>query len=204
MIPDRLFRLLVAVIVLAFLAGCLLHQSIYSAFTTAATVGGLFLLVWDRYIWHWWLFYPYFDTKPHLAGTWRGRLDSDFVNAAGEKRTNIESYLVIRQTYSKINVRYFSEESGSVSLSANLVVDGDGIYQLACTYQNTPRALVRDSSPMAYGGLLLNVRGGPAKRMDGEYWTSRKTKGEMFFAEWSKDLAEDFKQAQSLEYRGLE
>jgi hypothetical protein len=72
MIPNRLLRLLAGVIVLTFILACLLHQSVYSAFTTAATVGGLFLVVWDRYLWHLWPFYPYFDNKPDLRGTWRG------------------------------------------------------------------------------------------------------------------------------------
>ena len=87
MIPDRLLELLAGVIVLAFIVGCLLHQGLYSAFTTAATVGGLFLVLWDRYLWHLWPPYPYFDNKPDLRGTWKGLLHSNYRNPqTGEQR----------------------------------------------------------------------------------------------------------------------
>lgn len=205
MIPDRLLKLLAGVIVLAFIVGCLLHQGLYSAFTTAATVGGLFLVLWDRYLWHLWPFYPYFDNKPDLRGTWKGLLHSNYRNPqTGEQRVNIESYLVIRQTYSKIDVRYFSEESGSVSLSANLVADGEGLFTLACTYRNTPRALVRDRSPIGHGGFLLSVHGRPIHRLDGEYWTDRQTKGEMVFEARSEKVAGEFQQAQGFSYKQLD
>ncbi len=197
-------KLLAGVIILAFLIGCLLRQSVYSSFTTAATVGGLFLVLWDRCLWHLWPFYPYFDNKPDMRGTWQGLLHSNYHKPeTGERRINVESYLVIRQTYSKIDVRYFSGESGSVSLSANLFADSEGLFTLACTYRNTPRISVRERSPIGYGGMLLSVRGKPIHRIDGEYWTDRKTKGEMEFTARSEKLAEDFQQAQGFKYGAL-
>ncbi len=205
MIPNRVLKLLAGVIVLTFVIGCMLHQSFYSAFTTAATVGGLFLVLWDRYLWHLWPFYPYFDNKPDLRGTWRGLLHSNYHNLeTGEQQVNIESYLVIRQTYSKVDVRYFSGSSGSVSLSANLFADSAGLFTLACIYRNTPRISVRERSATGNGGFLLSVRGKPIHRLEGEYWTERQTKGEMEFTERSEKLAEDFQQAHGFDYRQLE
>ena len=204
MIPDRLLKLLAAVIVLTFVMACLLHQSLYGAFTSAATAGGLFLALWDRYLWHMWPFYRYFDKKPDLRGTWQGRLHSNYRDPeTQQQRVNIESYLVIRQTYSKIDVRYFSGESGSVSLSANLFADSEGVFTLACTYRNTPRMSVRERSPMGHGGVLLSVRGKPIHRIEGEYWTDRQTKGEMEFTARSEKLADDFQQAQGFGYETL-
>ncbi len=203
MIPDRLLKVLAGVIVLAFIIGCALHQSYYSAFTTAATAGAVFMVLWEKYLWGWKPF-CYLDRRPDLRGTWKGLLHSNYVNLqTGEQRRSIESYLVIRQTYSKIDVRYFSEESGSVSLSANLVVDGEGLFSLACTYRNTPRSLIRDRSPIGHGGFLLYVRGTPIHKLDGEYFTERLTKGEMEFTARSDKEAHDFGQARGFKYQKL-
>jgi hypothetical protein len=191
------------VIVLAFVIACLLHQTKYDAFTTAVTAGAIFGVLWDKYLWAWKPF-CYLDPKPDLRGTWKGLLHSSYVNPEmGEQRRDIESYLIVRQTYSKIDVRYFSSESGSVSVAANLFADNEGLFTLACTYRNTPRLPIRERSPIGHGGLLLYVRGNPVHKLEGEYFTERLTKGEMEFATRSEKEAHDFEQAQGFRYKKL-
>lgn len=116
-------------------------------------------------------------------------------------RGEIEAYLVIRQTFSTVDARLHTAESLSVSLSANIVADGECIHTLAVVYQNTPRALLREHSPIGHGGMLLYVRGIPVHQLDGEYWTDRGTKGELTLALRSSDLIHDFGQAQNAHYR---
>ena len=203
MIHDRVLKLLAGVIVLAFIIACLLHQTKYSAFTTAATAGAVFMALWDRYLWRWKPF-CYLDWKPNLRGTWQGLLHSDYrMHETGERRINIETYLVIRQTYSKINIRLMTAESGSESLSANLFADGEGLFTLASSYRNTPRISVRERSPISHGGMSLSVRGKPVHMLEGEYFTDRKTKGEMEFVARSDGFASDFAQAQGFKFRKL-
>jgi hypothetical protein len=49
--------------------------------------------------------------------------------------------------------------------------------------------------------MLLHVRGVPVHQLDGEYWTDRKTKGELTFKLRSTQLCHDFEQAQKIEYK---
>ena len=111
----------------------------------------------------------------------------------------------MRQTYAETDVRLFSLESRSVSLSANFVSPNVDEYLLASTYRNTPSILRRKQSPISHGGLLLYVRGAPIHRLEGEYWTDRETKGEILLSERMKGkLADDFQQAQGFAYRPLQ
>ena len=210
MVPENLLKLLVAVVVITMAIVLFMHgskvplKSYYEAFSTAALVAGLFLLLWERYLWHWWPFYPYIHRKPDLRGTWRGHLDSSYVDPeTKQQRRGIEVYLIVRQTYSKIDVRLFSAESSSVSLSGDFFSESEYLHTLACTYRNTPTVLRRKRSPIGHGGLLLYVRGTPIHQLDGEYWTDRETAGEAIFAARSDKHAHDFGQAQGFKYEAL-
>ena len=176
----------------------------YHAFSYVVTVVTVAVVVWERYLWHLWPFQPHLHTRPDLRGTWKGELVSDYREPrTGEQKPPFEVYLVIRQTYSTIDVRLFSHESSSVSLSADLCTDSVGLYTLASIYRNVPTVLRREKSPISHGGFLLNVRGTPTHQLDGEYWTDRNTKGEAIFTSRCKDEAHDFGHAQRFRYRSL-
>lgn len=181
--------------VLMFQGKSIPFNDIYNAFSYVVSAVAVVLVFWERYLWHWWPFYPHFHTKPNLRGTWKGELVSDFPDRHGEV---IEVYLVVRQTFSTIDIRLFSAESSSVSLSAHFVSDNIGFYTLASTYRNTPTVLRRQRSPINHGGLLLSIRGAPVHQLDGEYWTDRGTKGEIVFRSRSNCYADDFSHAQRL------
>jgi hypothetical protein len=149
-------------------------------FSTVVTIVAFALLLWERYLWRWPIL-RLLGKRPNLRGTWKGILQSDFEDPETKKRHKpVEVYLVVRQTYSTLDVRLFSKESSSVSLSANLSADSAGIYTLAVTYLNTPNALKLERSPISHGGMLLNLRGDSSvQQLDGKYWTDRKTLGEV-------------------------
>jgi hypothetical protein len=210
MIPDLQLKALI-VVVLAALAVVLFMQGrpvpvsdFYNAFSYVVTSVAFALLLWERYLWHWWPFYPYLHKKPDLRGTWKGQLDSNYQDPETKQQKGaIEVYIVVRQTYSTIDVRLFSAESSSVSLSGSFYSDNAGLYTLACTYRNTPTMLRRKKSPISHGGLLLSVRGTPVHRLDGEYWTDRNTGGEVVCTARSEDEAHDFIQAQRFSYKSV-
>jgi hypothetical protein len=208
MIPDLQLKALI-VVVLAALAVVLLMQGrpvpvsdFYHAFSYVVTGVAFALVLWERYLWHAWPFYPYLHKKPDLRGTWKGQLESNYEDReTKEKKPPIEVYIVVRQTYSTIDVRLLSVESTSVSLSGSFFSDNAGLYTLASTYRNTPTILRRKKSPISHGGLLLSIRGTPVHRLDGEYWTDRNTAGEVIFVARSKNEAHDFPQAQQFKYK---
>lgn len=160
------------------------------------------LLLWERWLWSWRVFRPWLTTRPDLRGTWKGRLVSSWVDPITKQgRGEIEAYLVVRQTYSAIDVRLLTAESGSVSLSANIVADGEGIHTVAVVYRNTPRSLLRERSPIGHGGMLLYVRGIPIHQLDD--WTDRETKGELNFRLRSGELCHDFAHARKAHYKAV-
>jgi hypothetical protein len=197
---------LVAVIwiVVVFAQGNPVPLDYVKAFSYVVTGVSFALLSWERWLWSWRIFRPWLTTRPDLRGTWRGHLVSNWADPITKKgRGEIEAYLVVRQTYSTIDVRLLAAESASVTLSANIVADGEGIHTVAVVYRNTPRALLRNRSPMGHGGMLLYVRGLPIHQLDGEYWTDRETKGELDFRFRSSELCHDFDQAQKADYKPL-
>lgn len=171
------------------------------AFSYVVTGVSFALLLWERWLWSWRIFRPWLTTQPDLRGTWKGHLMSNWVDPVTKQgRGQIEAYLVVRQTYSKTDVRLLTAESDSVSLSANIFADGEGIHTVAVVYRNTPRAMLRERSPIGHGGMLLNIRGTPIHRLDGEYWTDRETKGELTLTLRSNEPCHDFEQAQKANY----
>ncbi|MFZ3339675.1 MAG: hypothetical protein WA213_02250 [Terriglobales bacterium] len=137
-----------------------------------------------------------------LRATWKGQLDSNYEDPdVRQRKPPIEVYIVVRQTHSTIDLRLFSAESSSVSLSGSFFSDNADLYTLACTYRNTPTILRRKKSPISHGGLLLYVRGTPIHHPDGEYRTDRNTAGEIIFTHRAKEEAHDFAQAQGFKFK---
>jgi hypothetical protein len=172
------------------------------AFSYAITGVSFALLMWERRLWSWKAFRPWLTTRPDVRGTWKGHLVSNWVDPDTKQSPGqIEAYLVIRETFSTIDVRLLTAESGSVSLSANIVSDSEGIHTVAVVYRNTPRALLRERSPIGHGGMLVYVRGSPVHQLDGEYWTDRETRGEITLSLRSSEFCDDFAQAQRANYK---
>ena len=86
-----------------------------------------------------------------------------------------------------------TEESSSYSTTAdiNIAANSEDLY-LVYNYTNRPKATTRDRSEIHDGAAILKIINKPDRCLEGEYWTSRKTRGDMMLAFESKDLAEKF------------
>lgn len=137
--------------------------------------------------------------RPDLRGTWGGMIRSSWGNdAGGAQSAPIESYLIVHQTFSAIHLRLLTPESQSVTLAASLVREIDGRITLSGVYRNEPRLSLRGHSPIHHGGLVLRVEGSPAASMAGQYWTDRRSDGELEFRLLTRRYVSDFYAAQSL------
>jgi hypothetical protein len=204
MLTDPQKRVLVGLVlalslIVALVQGQPLPAHLLTSFSYVVTGTSIALLAWERWLWGFRVFRPWLTTRPDLRGTWKGQLLSNWPETpTGPRSGPIEAYFVVRQTFSSIDARLFTLESSSVSLSANIVPDAVGLHTLYITYRNESKALLREGSPMHYGGMLLNVRGAPAQKLDGAYWTDRRTKGEAEFLIRVRTAGEDFNHAASL------
>lgn len=146
----------------------------------------------DRWLWRWrWLQLGFFP-MPDLRGTWRVSLRPA---APWNDPPERIAYMVVRQTYSSITFRLFTAESSSESIAARVMKAEDGTFSIAAVYRNTPRLSLRETSPIHLGALKLDVRGDPPVSLSGQYWTDRKSQGELVLTDRSWYLASSFEEA---------
>lgn len=186
-----------------YLQGQSIIKRSLSAYSWIATTITLILIVWDKWLWRIRFLYP-LSKMPDVRGTWKAELNSFWKDPkTGQARGKIEVYLVFRQSFSSLDIRLFSTESSSVSLSANVVTDGEGVHTIATTYRNEPSLAHLAHSPISHGGMLLSIRGEKVVRqIDGKYWTDRQSMGEIKMTERSSRIASGFDEARSLVFKG--
>lgn len=99
----------------------------------------------------------------------------------GEKNTIIK----ISQTYTSVSIDLITDEIKSRSLIAEIVKENDE-FILYYTYRTNPKAQYLDGNKAQYGGcriVLDSITEDYAnKSIEGIYWTTSKTKGDMFLS----------------------
>lgn len=163
-----------------YLQGTSLSLTLFSPFNRVLTIVAALLAVFDKWGWRWRVFRGWFVHIPDLNGLWNGRFESTWIDPqTRQPAPPTKARVIVKQTYSAIHLRLETDESDSELLSGGLVRKSDGSYQVAGVYRGTPRLLKREGSPIHYGGLLLSVVGNPPTALRGEYWTDRRTQGEL-------------------------
>lgn len=158
------------------------------------TIYVLLALVFTNWAWRLSIFKKWLVPLPDLQGTWKGTLESTWIDpATNQKIPPKDVTLVIKQTFSSISCVMYTDESDSFSNTAQINEDDDsGIFRLSYNYTNRSRANVRDRSAIHDGAAILKVITEPEKVLKGEYWTSRKTTGDISVKFISKKPAESF------------
>lgn len=139
--------------------------------------------IFTKWAWRFRLFQGWLVPFPDLQGTWEGQILTTWQDPErGVIPPPISGTLVIRQSFDVINCILYTGESESHSNAALLATDGEtGITRLSFNYTNRPRVSVRDRSGIHDGAALLRILTGSSLELQGEYWTTRKTTGEMRF-----------------------
>lgn len=112
------------------------------------------------------------EKSPKLAKCYKGTLKSSYANI--ERSATLK----IKQSFTSVHVTLITDESRSNSLSAS-VDEILGEMQLTYCYLNTPKTAYRDRSAIHYGTARLTITG--PGRLEGQYYTDRKTIGDMIF-----------------------
>ena len=164
-----------------------------SHISTTISINIAFWIVFIKWFWKLKIFYPWLVQTPNLSGNWEGTIISNWNEG---NRDPIPMKITIDQTFLNIQVRVKTDESRSFSVAASFDIDKDrGQQSLFYTYLNTPKAGIRDRSEIHYGSALLVFEGFEVNEMEGEYWTSRETTGDIHLkrAEKSVEIAVDWK-----------
>jgi hypothetical protein len=161
------------------------------------TVYMIVYLFFTTWAWRWRVFSGWLIPFPDLGGTWRGTVVSTWVNPeTGMTPPPIEAMLVIRHKFDGISCTLFTAESESQSNAAAVQLEeGSDRKILSYNYTNDPRVSVRGRSERHTGAAILKLATQPTMRLTGEYWTSRKTTGEMDFEFKSRIRKEVFETA---------
>lgn len=157
----------------------------------------LYLLLhifFTKWAWRWRIFQGWLVPFADLQGTWLGTLQTTWRNPdTNDIPGPIEVTVVIRHTFSTISVVMFTSESMSYSTAASISeADDSGLTRLSYTYTNTPRVGVRDRSIVHDGATVLRIIRKPDRRLEGEYWTTRKSTGDLQLKYESAACAEGF------------
>jgi hypothetical protein len=174
-------------------------RALWAPYGGAVTAASLFVWLFDRWLWAWPPF-AWFVERPNLRGTWRGELQSQWVDP--KTQTNpppIPAFMIVTQTSSTLYLRQFTGESESSTIAASVLKDHDDAESVAVLYRNDPKVTVRDRSPIHFGGLHLRVSGRDA--MEGDYWTDRNTTGRLTLKRISQKKSRSFAEAQELASR---
>lgn len=155
---------------------------------------GALYLVFTKWLWRLPVFRGWLIPFPDLKGTWKGTIRTTWVDpSTGTTPDAIPVVLVIRQTLSTLSCAMHTRESSSFSTAASFHVDDDSEAKLITyVYTNTPRVSVRDRSTVHDGAATFRVVTTPEMRLEGEYWTNRKSTGEMQLKRVSRKLVEGF------------
>ena len=133
--------------------------------------------LFTNWAWKWKIFQGWLVPFPCLTGDWGGEIRTIYEGIEKTIPTNIR----IKHTFFNIQIRISTNESLSNSACASFDIDEDrGIKQLIYTYQNIPKSSVRNRSEIHFGSVRLDINE-TATILEGEYWTSRKTTGEIKF-----------------------
>ena len=156
------------------------------------TIYVLLVLIFTNWAWRLPIFKGWLVPFPDLQGTWKGTLQSTWIDpATSQKIQPKDVMLVIKQTFSNISCVMYTDESNSFSNTAQINQDDDsGIFRLSYNYTNRSKANVRDRSVIHDGAAILKVITEPEKSLEGEYWTNRKTTGDISVKFISKKLSQ--------------
>ncbi|MBI3573583.1 hypothetical protein HY090_00860 [Candidatus Kaiserbacteria bacterium] len=151
-------------------------------------------LVFTAWAWRLPLFQGWLVPFPDSEGTWAGTLQSTWKDPKTDQpKPPIPILLVIKQSFSTISCVMHSKESTSYSNAAQLSKDDDsGAIRLSYNYTNRPRASVRDRSEIHDGAAILSLIRKPERVLAGEYWTSRRTTGDLQVIFKSRKLEDGF------------
>ena len=162
-------------------------------FPQAVVIYAILILLFTKWAWRWKIFRNWLVQIPDIQGTWRGSIITTWADpSTGKKLDSIPAILAIRQSFNKIDCFLFTKESSSYSTDAEININQGGNLYLNYNYTNRPGASVREESEIHDGVAILQIIKAPNRSLEGEYWTSRKSTGEMKFQFETESIAEKF------------
>lgn len=132
-------------------------------------ISTLLMLIFEKWAWKHKPF-VFIHNVSVLSKVYEGKFISNFDKK--ERDVNLK----IEQTFLKVRIEVTTNESSSGSLLSE-VTQINGMNYLVYIYQNNPKAIIRERSPIHYGTAMLRIVN--TKTLSGDYFTDRETTGTM-------------------------
>lgn len=153
-------------------------KEVWGCVGKTASIVFLFAIAFEKWLWKIKILHTWLVPVPNLNGKWQGNIHYYWDGEYRDKPTEVK----IQQTFLHIQVKIKTDESWSNSICSSFDIDeAKGIRQLIYSYLNVPKASVRDRSQIHYGTASLYISD-DTNTLEGNYWTDRKSQGELKFS----------------------
>ena len=185
---DRFLYLILGLSLVAWLACAIMTPGAFAGawpflklLPDVVTFDVLMIGLFVKWMWKWRVFKDWLVPFPDLNGTWQGTIQTTWVNEkTGERPAPIPTILVINQSFVHISCVMRTGEMVSYSYTGEFVFDAEsGAKSLVYSYSSKPRPTVAERSAIHDGTIVFEIKGDPPKKLSGQYWTARKTTGEV-------------------------
>ncbi|CAM4192743.1 Cap15 family cyclic dinucleotide receptor domain-containing protein [Lederbergia lenta] len=113
------------------------------------------------------------EKTPKLYKRYKGILEYNYKGKIGNKTIEVN----VKQSLFHLNIQLVSDETISSTITSKIVKE-NGYYVLYYTYITNPKSKFSDKNPVQYGTCRFIIDN--PKKLSGIYWTSRKTKGDIY------------------------
>jgi hypothetical protein len=159
---------------------------------TVATVDAIAYFIFAAWLWRWKHFQGWLVPFPDLNGTWQGHIQTNWKDAQGNTPGPIPAILTIKQSFGRLSCVMRTAEMESHSYLEGFLLDTDAqVRRLCYSYTSRPKVALRDRSTPHDGTALLSILGHPFYKLEGEYWTQRRTTGTVMLTFRTTDLLDE-------------
>ncbi len=156
------------------------------------TVDFFSYLIFIKWLWRWNLLQGWLIPFPNLNGTWQGNIQTNWKDDEGRTPGPIPAILTIKQSFRQISCVMRTEEMESHSYTEGFDIDREAqIRRLCYSYTSRPKAALRERSTPHDGSILFKIIGIPVKKLEGEYWTQRRTTGSVLLTKRTNKLLDE-------------
>lgn len=155
-----------AILIYVLLSIILKDKSILDNLDLTITITLILATIYSEWIWK----YNPLEKNPKIYGEYKMTFISTYDNSKRTMNVTIKQDLFTSRIYMS------TKESNSESISSSIITKKDEC-ELLYTYQNIPKATERNHSEIHFGTCKFKIVDN--KIMAGEYYTDRKTTGEI-------------------------
>ena len=182
-------------VLLAYFTGLNLSKisDFFGLIPEVITLDFIAITIFVKWLWRWKRFRGWLVPFPDLNGTWLGEIRSEWIDQEKcKKNPLIPAMLTVRQTFFYTSCVMQTKEMRSDSYGEEFKIDEERqIKQFIYSYISRPKNSLQERSNIHYGTVLFEAIESPKMKLKGQYWTDRKTIGEMEFIFHSKKILEE-------------